>query len=234
MTGSGYTGGSSPDDLSGGSTEGAKAQAQQAAGTAAEEGKHVAGVAAEEATNVAGEARAQVQNLMQQAGEEVDAQSRQQKDRLAGTMRTFSEDLDAMASQGGGGMAAQVAREVADRARSLSTHLERREPRDLLDDVRDFARRKPGTFLLGALAAGVVAGRLARGAKEAPSATNPPTGGGASTPELGYPTAPSTPGVPPGPGPGAALDPLGGPTVGAGDPTPGDERFDPSEPGGRL
>jgi hypothetical protein len=65
-----------------------------------------------------------------------------------------------------------VAREAADRARGLSSRLEGREPRELLDDVRGFAQRKPGTFLLGALAAGVVAGRLTRGAKAAQSSSS--------------------------------------------------------------
>jgi hypothetical protein len=175
--------------------------------TAADEGKRVAGVAASEASNVADEARSQIRNLIGQAGQEVDAQSRQQKDRLAGTMRTFSEDLESMASQGNSGLAGQLAREVADRARSLSAHLEQREPRDLLDDVRDFARRKPGTFLLGALAAGVVAGRLARGAKDAQ--------GDAGTAVHGT-TAP-------------ALPPPATPVT-----TTGDPRFDPAEPGGRI
>jgi len=41
--------------------------------------------------------------------------------------------------------------------------------------VRGFARRRPGTFLLGALAAGIVAGRLARGAKDGSSSSTSPS-----------------------------------------------------------
>ena len=67
----------------------------------------------------------------------------------------------------GPGLAADLAQEVADRARSLSRHLDQREPGELLDDVRRFARQRPGTFLLGALAAGVIAGRLLRGTRDA-------------------------------------------------------------------
>jgi hypothetical protein len=173
MTTSDYTS-AGPQDRTGVSTEGsgdgsagAKEQAQQAAGAAADQGKHLAGVARTEAGNVAEQARAQAQSLMQQAGQELDGQSRQQKDRLAGTLRTFGDDLQGMASQGNDGLAAQLAREAAGRARSLSSHLEQRDPGELLADVRDFARRRPGTFLLGAFAAGLVAGRLARGAKAA-------------------------------------------------------------------
>lgn len=217
MTSSGFAGGPTPGDPAGDSAEspGVKEQAQQAASTAAGEGKHVAGVAAEQASNVVGEARSQVQNLMQQAGQEVETQSRQQKDRLAGEMRTFSSDLEQMASQGGDGMAGQLTREVAERTRSLSTHLEQREPRDLLEDVRDFARRRPGTFLLGALAAGVVAGRLARGAKDAQS--SPTVSGSAASTTTG-----------------SLADPLAAPPVATTEPTLGDARLDPAEPGGRL
>ncbi len=70
-------------------------------------------------------------------------------------------------AQNGSGLAADVAHQVAERARSLSRHLDGREPSELLDDVRRFARQRPGTFLLGALAAGVIVGRLARGTKDA-------------------------------------------------------------------
>jgi hypothetical protein len=145
-------------------------RAQQTAGTAAEEGRHVAGVAAGEATGVASEAAQQARGVVNDAVGEVrgqlDQQGRQQKERLAGTLGTFGDDLDRMA-QGASGLAADLAREAAGRAHSLSQHLDRREPGELLDDVRRFARQRPGTFLLGALAAGVVAGRLLRGTKDA-------------------------------------------------------------------
>jgi hypothetical protein len=158
-------------------------QAKQTAGMAADEGKHVAGVAKDQAQNVAQDAKAQAQNLMDSAKTQIDDQSRTQRDRLVKTLQTFSDDLERMASgQGGGsGMATDMARQLADRARSMSSHLEGREPAELLDEVRDFARRKPGTFLLGALAAGVVAGRLTRGAKQASNGQDTASTGNGST-----------------------------------------------------
>ena len=42
--------------------------------------------------------------------------------------------------------------------------LDNHEPSDLLDEVKRFARRRPATFLALAAAAGVVAGRVTRGA----------------------------------------------------------------------
>lgn len=149
---------------------GAKEKAQQTAGTAADEGQHVAGVAKDETQRVAAEARHQAQNLMGDAKAQIDDQSRTQRDRLVSTLRTLSDDLEQMASRGERpGMATDAARQVADKARQLSTQLDGREPSELLDEVRRFARRKPGTFLFGAVAAGMLAGRLTRGAKDAQS-----------------------------------------------------------------
>jgi hypothetical protein len=83
-------------------------------------------------------------------------------------VRTFAEDLDSMhAEDQSAGLASQVVQEVAQQAQALASRLEGREPRELLDDVRRFARRRPGTFILGALVAGVIAGRLTRAGKAA-------------------------------------------------------------------
>jgi hypothetical protein len=151
-----------------------KDQAQQAAGTASEEGKRVVGVAQEEVKNVTAEAQNQLRGLLDQATTQVDEQSRAQKSRLAETVRTFGDDLHGMTSQDDdGGVAVQVVRQVAEQAHGLASHLDDREPSELLEDVRSFARRRPGTFLLGALAAGVVVGRLARGAKTAQNSAPP-------------------------------------------------------------
>lgn len=60
----------------------------------------------------------------------------------------------------------------------FTDRLDEREPSELLDELRRFARRRPGAFLLGAFAAGAVAGRVARGAKDADSGE--PAGAGGS------------------------------------------------------
>jgi hypothetical protein len=161
----------------GGQSGGMKDEANEAAGTAKDESRHVADVAKGEARHVMDESRQQAKSLLDDARSQVDEQSRQQRDRLVTTLRTFGDDLEKMANgeQTGGGMAQDIARQVADRARELSSRMDGREPAELLDEVRSFAPRKPGTFLLGALAAGVVAGRLTRGARDAQS-----QGGGSS------------------------------------------------------
>ena len=104
------------------------------------------------------------------------------RDKLSETLRTLGDDLQQMAQgQGSGeGMAADLAREVSDRIRTLGGHLESREPAQLLDDARDLARRRPGTFLLGALAAGVVAGRMFRATADGAAAASLNDTGGTS------------------------------------------------------
>ncbi len=174
-------------------------KAQAAASTAADEGKHVAGVAQGEATRVASEAKDQAKSLAGEARtqvtEQVSDQSRQQRDKLVSTLGTLGDDLDQMAQNSNGGLASDVAREVAQHARSLTSYLDGREPTELLEDVRDFARRRPGVFLAGALVAGVVAGRVARGVKDAPS--GPGTSGQSGTQGLagtpGYATGTPAP-----------------------------------------
>jgi hypothetical protein len=150
----------------------AKEQARQVADTAKDEGQRVAGVAKEEAQSVVREAGQQARGLLDDATSQVEAQSKQQKDRLTEVVRTFGDDLHSMASHGEGtdGLASQLVQQAADQARTVASHLEDREPRELLDDVRRFAQRRPGSFLLGALVAGVVVGRVTRGAKDAPAA----------------------------------------------------------------
>ena len=160
-----------PEDASG-----AKDQAKQAAGTAADQGMHVAGVAQDEVKNVASEAQNQLRGLLDEATTQMDHQSKAQKSRLADTVRTFGDDLESMRGEGqNDGVAAQVVQQVAGQARSLASRLDDRDPSELLDDVRRFARRRPGTFLLGALAAGIVVGRVTRGAK---AAQDEPSSGG--------------------------------------------------------
>jgi hypothetical protein len=162
-----------------GATTGATESGSGTASTVADQGRHVAGTAKEETQNVAGTAAAQARGVMgdtvRQVSEQVNDQAMTQRDRLSQTLRTLGDDLEQMASQQPGpesGMAVDLAREVSERVRSFGSHLEGREPGQLLDEARDFARRRPGTFLLGALAAGVVAGRLFRATADGAAAAS--------------------------------------------------------------
>jgi hypothetical protein len=60
------------------------------------------------------------------------------------------------------GVASDLIRQAAQRSEAVASWLENRQPGDLLGDVQRFARNRPGTFLLLAAGAGVLAGRLTR------------------------------------------------------------------------
>ena len=142
----------------------AKEEASNVASTATQGGQQVAGTAVEQGRRVADEAAAQARTVLEDARQQVTEQAGSQQQKAASTLRTLGEDLSGMADNSESGMASQLVRQVSDQAQQVAGWLENREPADVLDDVRSFARRRPGTFLMVAAAAGLVAGRLTRGA----------------------------------------------------------------------
>jgi hypothetical protein len=162
------------DDLEGAMPEGSSrsgedaGRAERVTGTAKEEGAHVAETAKGEAQQVVGEAKEKAADILKEAKVQVDQQSRTQLQALASRLEELSGEVDSMV-QGSDvqGTATELARQLSAKTHSLSARLSEREPKDLLEDVRGFARQRPGTFLVGALAAGIVAGRLTRGVKKA-------------------------------------------------------------------
>lgn len=149
---------SDPAHATGGVTESAK----EAAGD-------VASTVKEEARGVAQDAKHQARDLYHQVRREVSDQGSTQQQRAASGLHSFAGELEQMA--GGvqeGGMATDLAQQAASRMRSLASWLETREPGDVLEEVRSFARRRPGTFIAAAAALGLVAGRMTRGLTDAP------------------------------------------------------------------
>ena len=148
-----------------------------------ESGKQVASTAASEASNVTAEARRQAKDLGHEFSDQAQQQAVLQKDKAASGLHSLGNELRSMAQGGQSGPVTDLTHQAADKVSDLATWLERRDPGSLLDEVRAYARRKPGTFLLGAAAAGVVVGRLTRGAVQAsqsdsaatPSKDLPPT-----------------------------------------------------------
>ena len=148
----------------GSTTEIAKEQAGRVGQTAAGAGGQVAQAAKEQAQNVAGEARQQARDLVGEARLQVREQAGSQKSRAVQGLRALADELQQLAqSSGQAGLATEVARQVSGRTRDLAFYLDRREPDELLEGVRSYARRRPVVFLAGAAVAGVVAGRLTRG-----------------------------------------------------------------------
>src|SRR5215212_1501968 len=119
----------------------AKDQAKNVGQTAAQAGGQVASTATDQAKHVAQETQRQAKDLLDQG-------------------RSQLRGLADGSSQGAPGPARDLLHQASSSVENFASMLQNREPADLLDEVRAFARRKPGLFLLGAAAAGVLAGRL--------------------------------------------------------------------------
>lgn len=147
----------------GGKTDAAKQEAADVAHETAQAGKQVAGTAKVQAKKVTSEAATQVRGLVGQAGNELKSQAGAQQQRAAQGIRSLGEELNAMASGTGTpteGPALSIVRTVAGRADAAANWLEARDPGSLLNEVKSFAARRPGTFIAIAAVAGIVAGRL--------------------------------------------------------------------------
>jgi hypothetical protein len=147
----------------------AKEQASDVASGAADSGRHVAQVTKEQAKDVTHEAKNQIRGLMDQSRSELRDQASSQQQRAATGLRSVSDELSSMADRSDNpGIANDLVRQAAQRAGSVASWLEQREPGQLLDEVTQFARRRPGAFLALAAGAGFLVGRLGRSLKDAP------------------------------------------------------------------
>jgi hypothetical protein len=157
---SGYPGG---PQQSPSTTDAVKGEAQGVAGDAASSAGAVGGVAKQEATNVAHEAKYQAKDLYHQGRQELMEQAASQQSRAAEGLRSIHRELHSMASNSeGSGVGTDLVRQAATRAGSFADWLDARDPGSLLEEVKGYARRKPGTFLAIAAGAGLLAGRLSR------------------------------------------------------------------------
>lgn len=146
--------------------ETAKAEASDIAHHASDAAANVTGTAKEEAANVAAEVKTNARDLMAQAKSDLSEQAGTQQQKVAQGFRSVSDELHAMVSSAEEpGMATDLVRQAAERASSVASWLEGRDPSGLLADVKSYARHKPGTFLLLAAGAGILAGRFSRSLK---------------------------------------------------------------------
>ena len=136
-----------------------------------------AGAAAEGAKDVAGEAVYQVRSLVDEAKASVNTRSVEQRDRAAEGLRSLSSQFQRMAGQSNGyqsdnGTAGKVVNELSRRSREVADYLQERDPDQLLEEVRGYARRHPGVFIGVAAGLGLVIGRATRAMAGAASSTN--------------------------------------------------------------
>jgi len=180
--------------------------AQQVAGVAAEQAsavrdtavgsaQQVADVAKGEVAKVTSEASGQFKDLVHQGRNELSGQLNTQQARLATVVRSFADELGTMGSKSDGGPLADLAKQGSRRVGEVAHYIESNDPAEILESVRNLARRRPAAFLVGSALAGVLVGRLTRNvaaeakdAKQAQAvqssstyATTPATGTGTGT-----------------------------------------------------
>ncbi|GGL90311.1 hypothetical protein GCM10010129_37750 [Streptomyces fumigatiscleroticus] len=150
--------------------------AEATAGRAAQEGaQHGAHVVREKGQDVAGTARQGAEQVLRETAdrgrdvyerfrEQVSDEAGAQVRRLSAHVRHLAEELRHMSeSAKPESSAASLVHRVSEHGQQLADRLDRQGPGELLDDVRDLARRRPGVFLAGAALAGFAVSRLGRG-----------------------------------------------------------------------
>jgi hypothetical protein len=146
-----------------------KEQASETTHVVQQSGQQVATEAREQLTQLTDQAQREFHRVIEQAQQELGERAAEQTDKVANELRSLANELRALAE--GRVNDAPRAVEWVDRAGHQANHyaarLEQRGFVGLVDDMSDFARRRPGAFLVGAIVAGFGTGRLARAAQRA-------------------------------------------------------------------
>jgi len=145
------------------------------ASVAADESKRVGsaavgatqGVAQEaktQASNVMGEAKNHLSSLMDQTKQEVRTQVDSRSQQAMTGLQTLSRQLTALKEgrMEEAGRMQDIVGDLQQRVQRYSQSVQQRGPNALIDDVTNFARRRPMVFLLGAVMGGFAVGRLVR------------------------------------------------------------------------
>jgi hypothetical protein len=130
--------------------------ARQAAG-------EVRSTAREQVGQVAHEATGQAKHVVHDMRERVASEAEEQARRVSRQIDRIADELGTMADGSGpDSLTAGALRQVSDAGRQAARYLDEQGARGLLDSAQDFARRKPGTFLIGAAVAGFLVTRVAK------------------------------------------------------------------------
>ncbi|KZB88381.1 hypothetical protein [Amycolatopsis regifaucium] len=143
----------------------AKDEAKEVATSAADHGETLAKTAVEEAKHVAEHGQHEARDLLREGRAQLEDQARNGQRQAAQSLHGLADQLDRMAQRTDSpGVAADITRQASERVHTVANWLDEREPGQLLEEVRRFARQRPGTFLAGAAIAGALVGRLTRAA----------------------------------------------------------------------
>ncbi|KAB8180064.1 ATP synthase F0 subunit B [Microbispora catharanthi] len=147
--------------------QGTAQQVRQAAQETAHEARTAAGevavTAKDQARTVAHEAREQTRQVLHQLRRHTDEQARHQSRRAAGAIRQWTGELEAIGDNSKPDSPMRgVVQQVAEQGHRAADYLETEGLHGAVRDVQDFARRRPGLFLAGALVAGFLVGRAVK------------------------------------------------------------------------
>lgn len=161
--------------------------------------KEVGTTVRDQAAGVAQEARQQTRQVAHDVRDRVAGEAEQQAQKAARQLERVADELSSMAeSSGPDSLTSGMVRQAADTSRQAARFLDERGARGLLDSAGEFARRRPGTFLLGAAVAGFLVGRVAKsatgsnGTSGAPAQQMPAQQTSAPQTAAPYPAAPQT------------------------------------------
>jgi hypothetical protein len=169
----GYASGSTSSPLEEESSPSATERAKSAAGaaaseasgvatTAVEQTKAVASTAADQTKAVADDAKQRARRLGQEAKTQLRGQVDEQASRVSRNLGDIGQQLRTMADKTDDpdSPVSAYTRQAGETVQRLASRLDEGGLDQVVDDVKRFARNRPGLFLLGALGAGFVIGRL--------------------------------------------------------------------------
>ena len=158
----------------------------QVASTAAEGAKELASQTAQQAGDVKRQATEQARQFVGQAQDQLREQAESQAQRASSGLKDLSTQLRGLAEgkPAVGGVAQNGVRQLAEKVEAIAQRMDERGVDGTVDDLRRFARQRPGAFLLGAAVAGFAVVRLGKGLKEAQEDQPqlPASAAGATTP----------------------------------------------------
>jgi hypothetical protein len=142
-------------------------QASDVASTAAQSGREVGSEAANQASEVMRQTKEQMHTLIDDTKQQIQTQAQQRGEQASQALHSFSDQLISLAEgrPEDAGRLPEYVREAESRVRDVASRLQTRGPEGVVSDLGDFARRRPGAFLLGAAFAGFMVGRVVRAGK---------------------------------------------------------------------
>jgi len=165
------------DDVTGNNHDSATPQAKDAASRATEavssQASELKDAAKDHAGAVVTEAREQARNVMNDARDQLQQQADQQARRAGDGLHAASDQLRSMADAGQPGVVTDLTRQLAGGLERVSDRIGEGGLKAVGDDLRSFARRQPGLFLLGAGVAGFLAARAIRASGTPSSGAEP-------------------------------------------------------------